>query len=60
MSGPNLVADAVRDDLDNIASELDGGDVPRARRSELNKRAHRLKDLLRWLETRSGYVPATD
>jgi hypothetical protein len=55
-SGPNALADRLRDDLDDIASELDGGGVPRSRRSELNKRAHRLKDLLRWCETRAGYV----
>lgn len=54
--GPNRVADAIRDQLDEIASELDSGDVPRPRRSELNKRAHSLKDLLRWCETRAGYV----
>lgn len=56
MSGPNRVADKIRDDLDDIAAELDGGALPQSRRSELNKRAHRLKSLLQWCETRAGYV----
>lgn len=56
ISGPNRLADRLRDDLDDIAAELDGGGISRARRSQLNKAAHRTKDLLRWCETRAGYV----
>lgn len=60
-SGPNRLADSIRDQLDSIAAELDGGDLPRIRRSALNKQAHRLKGLLRWCETRAGYlVPASE
>ena len=55
-SGPNRLADMCRDRLDDIAAELDSGEADRARRSLLNKEAHRLKDLLRWGETRAGYV----
>lgn len=57
VTGPSLLADKLRDDLDDIASELDCGELTRARRSELNKQAHRLKDMLRWFESRAGYVP---
>jgi len=56
VTGPNLMADKIRDDLDDIAAELDGGGLTRERRSELNKRAHRLKGWLRWCESRAGYV----
>lgn len=52
----NLTAGKIRDQLDDIAAELDGGNVPRSRRSELNKLAHRLKQVLQWCETRAGYV----
>lgn len=55
-SGPNLMADKIRDELDDLAAELDGGGVAKARRSEINKRVHSLKDWLRWCETRAGYV----
>lgn len=55
--GPNAMADKIRDELDDIAAELDGGAASRSRRSELNKRAHSLKGLLRWCETRAGYIP---
>jgi hypothetical protein len=51
-----MIADKIRDELDDIAAELDGGDAPRSRRSMLNKRAHALKEMLRWCETRAGYV----
>lgn len=54
--GPNRLADKIRDDLDEAGAELDGAAVTRARRSELNKRIHRLKELLAWCETRAGYV----
>lgn len=56
LSGPNRLANQLRDDLDEIAAELDAGGIPRVRRSELNKAAHRTKDLLRWCESRAGYV----
>lgn len=55
--GPNGMADWCRDELDDIASKLDSGELPRSERRVLNKRAHRLKDLLRFCETRAGYVP---
>lgn len=59
MTGPNRIAAKIRDELDDIAMELDGGSAPRARRRELNKRAHWLKELLRWCETRAGYSCAS-
>lgn len=49
-SSLNLLAGKIRDELDDIASDLDGGLADRARRSELNKRAHRLKALLQWVK----------
>ena len=55
MTGPNAMADKLRDELDDIASEMDSGELPRRRRSELNKAVHRLKALLEWCETRAGY-----
>ena len=54
MSGPKAMADKIREELDDITAEL-GGAAPRPRRSELNKRAHSLKELLKWCETRAGY-----
>lgn len=56
MSGPTEIAAKIRDQLDDIGAELDGGEVSRSRRSELNKRAHRLKGMLGWYETRAGYA----
>lgn len=54
-SGPNRLARQLRDDLDQANVELE--DWPdRARRRELNKRVHRIKEMLRWCETRAGYV----
>lgn len=54
-SGPNRIADKLRDDLDEANAALEV-ETRRAERSALNKRIHRLKDLLRWCETRAGYV----
>ena len=56
LNGPSLLADKIRDELDDIGSELDGGALDRAARSALNKRAHRLKQMLHWFESRAGYV----
>lgn len=56
MTGPNKMADEIQDRLDEIAAQLDGGELSRGERSQLNKRAHELKGLLRWCKTRAGYV----
>lgn len=55
MSGPNRLAAQVRDDIDEANAELEGW-PNKERRLELNKRIHRLKSLLRFCETRAGYV----
>lgn len=57
MSCPNSIADKLRDDLDDIASQIDGGGLCREDRKRLNKQAHRLKGLVQWCETRAGYLP---
>lgn len=54
LSGPNRIADRLRDELDDLNAELEEC-RDRARRSALNKSAHRLKGLLQWAETRAGY-----
>lgn len=58
--GVNTVADKVRDELDDIASAIDGGGLARPERSRLNKRAYALRQQLEWLVTRAGYVPDTE
>jgi hypothetical protein len=55
MSGPNRVAAQVRDDIDAANAELESW-PDRGRRRELNKRIHRLKALLKFCESRAGYV----
>jgi hypothetical protein len=54
-SGPNGLADKLRDDLDELGAELEVA-PSRAERSRINKRMHLLKQLLRWCESRTGYV----
>jgi hypothetical protein len=56
MPGPNRLAAQLRDDLDANGAVLEDC-RDRAERSRLNKQRHRLKELLRWCETRAGYVP---
>jgi hypothetical protein len=55
LSGPNALADTIRDELDAIAARLDSGELSREERRPLNKRAHVLKGLLKWCESRAGY-----
>lgn len=54
-SGPNAMADRIRDDLDDLGATLE---VCRDRkeRSRINKQMHALKAVLSWCETRAGYV----
>lgn len=54
-SGPNQLADKIRDCLDDLGAELEEC-RDRKRRSAINKERHRLKELLGWCETRAGYV----
>jgi hypothetical protein len=54
-SGPNRLADRLRDGIEDANAELEDC-RDRNRRSELNKEVHRMKGLLRWCETRAGYV----
>jgi len=56
MSGPNAIADTIRDELDDIAARLDSAELSREERRPLNKRAHVLKGLLKWCESRAGYI----
>ncbi len=56
LSGPNRMADTIRDRLDDLGAELEECSE-RKERSRINKEMHRLKDLLRWCETRAGYNP---
>lgn len=53
-SGPNRLADKIRDELDDLNAQLEEA-RGKAQRSPLNKRVHILKELLRWCETRAGY-----
>ena len=55
ISGPNRMANELRDVIDDANAELEVC-TERAKRSELNKRVHRCKWMLRWCETRAGYV----
>ena len=55
MTGPNSMADKLRDDLDDLGAKLEVA-TRRAERSRINKRMHQLKELLRWCESRAGYV----
>lgn len=55
-SGPNKLADTISDELDDIASRLDGSDLTKPERKRLSKQKHRLEGLLRWCKSRAGYV----
>ena len=54
--GPNGLADVIHDKLDDIAAEMEICEDRRERKA-LNKHAHMLKRMLRFFETRAGYVP---
>jgi len=49
------MADELRDRIDQDNAELEVC-TDRAQRRQLNKRVHRCKWMLRWCETRAGYV----
>jgi hypothetical protein len=53
--GPNRLADTLRDQIDAANAELEEWPA-KPRRRELNKEIHRLKEWVRWCETRAGYV----
>ena len=53
--GPNGLADVIRDKLNDIAARLEVC-TERQERKTLNKHAHMLKRMLRFCETRAGYV----
>jgi hypothetical protein len=55
-SGPNAIADKLRDRLDDLNAELE---VVRYRRDRkpINREIAKIGELLRWCETRAGYVP---
>jgi hypothetical protein len=55
-SGPNRLADKIRDDLDALGAQLEEA-RGKEQRSPLNKQMHTLKAMLAWCETRAGYVP---
>lgn len=52
--GPNSVADRLMDEIDDLNAQLE--ELRGRARKPLNKRLHRLKELLAWCETRAGYV----
>ncbi len=54
-SGPNAIADKLRDELDALGAKIEVA-TSRAERSRINKRMHLLKGLVQWCETRAGYV----
>jgi hypothetical protein len=49
------LADKLRDDLDDLGAELEVA-TKRADRSRITKRVRLVKELLRWCESRAGYV----
>ena len=54
--GPNAMADFMADQIVDITSQLDAGELTRAERSGLNKRLHYCRQMLAWCKTRAGYV----
>ena len=60
ISGPNSMADFMEDQITDITSRLESGELTRAERKPLNKRLHYCRQMLAWCKTRAGYVPPVD
>lgn len=54
-SGPNILADKLRAELADLRATR-GQATTRKQRSVINKRLHLLEHVLRWFESRAGFV----